>query len=126
VIGDRLQCELRFLIDAPSTYKPMEVIVKVRLLLTSALLMFVQIPALQAQVTVDVVKITCEQLSMEELPVTSRDVILWLSGYYHREHNNTVIEPGAIKRDENNLYRYCYQHGEMTVMDAVKNMGLGE
>jgi len=48
-----------------------------------------------------------------------------LSGYYHHEHNNTVIEPGAIKRDASNLNRYCYQHGEMTVMDAVKNMGLG-
>ena len=104
----------------------MEVTVKLRLLLTSVLLMFVQIPAPRAQVTVDVVKITCEQLSMEELPFTSRDVILWLSGYYHREHDNTVIEPGAIKRDANNLNRYCYQHGEMTVMDAVKNMGLGK
>ena len=99
---------------------------KVRLLLTSALLMFVQIPALQAQVTVDVVKITCEQLSMEELPVTSRDVILWLSGYYHREHNNTIVEPGALKRDEEKLNQYCYGHGETTVMDAVKNMGLGK
>ena len=99
---------------------------KARLLLITALLMFVQIPAPRAQVTVDVVKITCEQLSMELLPFSSREVILWLSGYYHREHNNTVIEPGAIKRDENNLNRYCYQHGEMTVMDAVKNMGLGK
>ena len=104
----------------------MEGTVKVRLLLTSALFLFVQIPTMQAQVTVDVVKITCEQLSMEELPFTSRDVILWLSGYYHHEHNNTVIEPGAVKRDANNLNRYCYQHGEMTVMDAVKNMGLGK
>jgi hypothetical protein len=104
----------------------MEVIVRARLFLTSGLLMFVQIPAPQAQVTVDVAKITCEQLSMEELPVTSRDVILWLSGYYHREHNNTVIESGAIKRDASNLNRYCYQHGEMTVMDAVKSMGLGK
>jgi hypothetical protein len=34
----------------------MEVIVKARLLLTSALMMFVQIPAPQAQVTVDVAK----------------------------------------------------------------------
>jgi hypothetical protein len=51
---------------------------------------------------------------------------LWLSGYYHREHNNTVIEPGAIKRDYNNLDRYCYGHGDTTVMDAVKNMGLGK
>jgi HdeA/HdeB family protein len=102
------------------------VTVKFRPLLTSALLIFVQIPAPQAQVTVDVVKITCEQLAMEQLPFSSRDVIFWLSGYYHREHNNTVIEPGAIKRDASNLNRYCYQHGEMTVMDAVKNMGLGK
>jgi hypothetical protein len=104
----------------------MEVTVKRRLLLTSALLMFVQIPAPRAQVTVDVVKITCEQLSMEELPFTSRDVILWLSGYYHREHNNTIIEPGALKRDEETLNQYCYGHGKTTVMDAVKNMGLGK
>jgi hypothetical protein len=46
---------------------------KARLLVASALLMLVQIPAPRAQVTVDVVKITCEQLSMEELPITSRD-----------------------------------------------------
>jgi len=104
----------------------MEETVKLRLLLTSALFVFAQMPTMQAQVTVDVVKITCEQLSMEELPFSSREVILWLSGYYHREHNNTVIEPGAIKRDASNLNRYCYQHGEMTVMDAIKNMGLGK
>jgi len=100
--------------------------VKFRLLLTSALFLFAQVPTMQAQVTVDVAKITCEQLSMEQLPFNSRDVIMWLSGYYHREHNNTVIEPGAIKRDYNNLDRYCYQHGDTTVMDAVKNMGLGK
>ena len=105
----------------------MEVIVKARLLLTTALFVFVQIPAPQAQsVTVDVAKITCDQLFKEELPWTSTYIILWLSGYYHREHNNTVIEPGAIKRDYNNLDRYCYGHGDTTVMDAVKNMGLGK
>ena len=99
---------------------------KARLLLASALFMFVQIPTMQAQVTVDVVKIMCEQLSMEELPFSSREVILWLSGYYHREHNNTVIEPDAIKRDANNLNTYCFEHGETTVMDALKNMGLSK
>jgi hypothetical protein len=113
-------------VERLAVYRGMEVIVKARLLLTSALSIFVQIPAPQAQVTVDVVKITCEQLSHEELPFSSRDVILWLSGYYHHEHNNTVIEPGAIRRDASNLNRYCYQHGEITVMDAVKNMGLGK
>jgi hypothetical protein len=104
----------------------MEEIVKARLLLTSALLMFVQIPAPQAQETVDVVKITCEQLLMAALPINTRDVVMWLSGYYHREHNNTIIEPDAIKRDADKLNTYCFQHGATTVMDALKNMGLSK
>jgi len=102
------------------------VTVKARLLLTSVLFVFAFIPAPEAQVTVDFAKVTCDQLFKEELPWTSTYIILWLSGYYHREHNNTVIEPGAIKRDYNNLDRYCYGHGDTTVMDAVKNMGLGK
>ena len=98
---------------------------KARLLLTSALLMFVQIPAPQAQVTVDVVKITCEQLLTAALPLTSRDVILWFSGY-HGKHDNTTIEPRAIERDGDKLNQYRFEHGETTVMDAVKNIGLGK
>ena len=99
---------------------------KARLLLTSALFVFAQIPAPQAQsVTVDVAKITCDQLFKEELPWTSTYIILWLSGYYHREHNNTIIEPGALKRDEEKLNQYCYGYGGMTVMDDVKYLGLG-
>jgi hypothetical protein len=100
--------------------------VKARLLLTSALLMFVQIPAPQAQVTVDVTKVTCEQLLMEKLPYTSRDLMLWLSGFYSGKRNNTMIEPDVIKSNEDKLNQYCYGHGDTTVMDAVKNMGLGK
>ena len=99
---------------------------KTRLLLASVLLMFAQIPAAQAQVTVDVVKITCQQLLTAAIPLTSRDVILWLSGYYHREHNNTIIELGTLNNNEDRLNQYCSEHGETTVMDALKNMGLGK
>ena len=99
----------------------MEVIVKARLLLTSALLMFVQIPA-QAQVTVDVSKITCEQVLMEKLAWTEREIELWLSGYYHGKRNDTIVEPEAVKQNEEKLNRYCYEHRDTTVMDAVKNV----
>jgi ectoine hydroxylase-related dioxygenase (phytanoyl-CoA dioxygenase family) len=105
-----------------ATCKPMEEIVKARPLLTSALLMFVQIPAPQAQVTVDITKITCEQLAMQQLPWNSGDVMLWLNGYYHGERHNTNVEAEAIKRSENKLSQYCLLHGEMTVMDAVKQI----
>ena len=44
---------------------------KARLFLTSALLMFVQIPAPQAQVTVDLAKVTCDELFKEELQWTA-------------------------------------------------------
>ena len=94
---------------------------KARLLLTSALLVFVQITALQAQVTMDVSKITCDQLLMEK-PVPAKYVVLWLSGYYNGKRSNTIIEPEAIDQNEQKVDFYCNVHREVTVMDAVKNV----
>jgi acid stress chaperone HdeB len=99
----------------------MEVIVKARLLLTSALFVLVQIPTLRAQVTVDVSKITCDQL-LKEKPVPAKYVVLWLSGYYNGKRNNTIIEPEAMDKNEQKVDFYCNYHREMTVMDAVKNV----
>jgi acid stress chaperone HdeB len=106
----------------PKSTKPMEGTVKARLLFTSALFLFVQMPMMQAQVTVDVSKITCEQVLMEKLAWTEREVELWLSGYYHGKRNDTIVEPEAVKKNEEKLNRYCYEHRDTTVMDAVKNV----
>jgi hypothetical protein len=100
----------------------MEGAVKLRLLLTSALLLFVQIPTMQAQETLDLAKITCEQFAMEQLAAPSRDIALFLAGYYNGKRNNTVIEPQTIKKEEGEVNSYCYRHREATVMDAVKNV----
>ncbi|MGC2074946.1 MAG: HdeA/HdeB family chaperone [Xanthobacteraceae bacterium] len=94
---------------------------KARLLLTSALFALVQIPALRAQVTVDVSKITCDQLLMEK-PVPAKYVVLWLSGYYNGKRNNTIIEPEAMDKNEEKVDFYCNLHRETTVMDAVKDV----
>jgi acid stress chaperone HdeB len=99
-----------------------EVIVNARLHLTSALFVFVQITAPQAQVTVDVAKITCEEFMMQKLAWTSRDIELWLSGYFHGTRNNTIVDVEATKGNEEKLNSYCYKHGEATVMDAAKNV----
>jgi hypothetical protein len=48
-----------------------------------------------------------------------REIILWLSGYYYGEGHNTIVQPSALKRDEDKLNQYCYGHGDATVMDAV-------
>ena len=94
---------------------------KAWLLLTSALFVLVQVTAAQAQVTVDVSKITCEQFVLEK-PVPSKYIVLWLSGYYNGKRNNTIIEPEAMDKNEEKVDYYCNFHREMTVMDAVKNV----
>jgi hypothetical protein len=72
----------------------------------------------QAQETADVAKITCEQLVGE---TRSRDVLLWINGYYNGKRNNTIVDLQTTGKDEKNIREYCLHHRETTVMDAAKN-----
>jgi acid stress chaperone HdeB len=98
----------------------MEETVKARLLLTSALFVFVQIQA-QAQVTLDVSKITCDQVLMGK-PWPAKYTELWLSGYYHGKRNNTIIDPEAQSKIVEKIDSYCDEHRDITVMDAVEKV----
>jgi acid stress chaperone HdeB len=95
--------------------------VKARLLLTSALFVFMQIPAPQAQVTVDVSTITCQDYLFDKV-APSEYIVMWLNGYYNGERRNTIIEPEALKKNEDKVNLYCYEHRDTTVMDAAKNV----
>jgi hypothetical protein len=55
---------------------------------------------------------------MEQLALTSRDIVLLLAGYYSGKRNSTIIEPQAVKKNEEKVNSYCYQHREATVMDV--------
>src|SRR3974390_2032975 len=95
--------------------------VKARLLLTCALFMFAQIPASQAQATIDISKITCEDYFMDKITF-SQYIVMWLSGYYNGKRNNTIIEPDTVRKEKEKVNLYCYQNREVTVMDAVKDV----
>ena len=95
---------------------------KLRLLLTSTLFLFVQIPTMQAQESLDLAKITCQEFMGEQLATPSRDIVLLLAGYYNGKRNNTIIEPQRVKKEDEEVQSYCYQHRETTVMDAVKTV----
>ena len=81
---------------------------------------------MQAQETVDVAKITCQQIIGEQLATPTHDVVMWLSGYYNGKRNNMTINIQTIKNDEEKVRLYCYHNLEMTVLDAIKNVGLGK
>ena len=85
------------------------------LLLGSALPM-----ASLAQTTIDVAKITCEQLVL--LQVADRDhLAIWLSGYYNGKRNVTTVDVEQVKETARKVRSYClYNKG--TVMEAVERV----
>src|ERR1700734_563810 len=92
---------------------------KIRLLMAATLLA-VPLPATsQAQVSVDVAKITCRQFLLDAVAPT-KTVAIWLSGYYHGKHGGTVVDMAALQRETDKLEDYCRLNLDMTVMDAVE------
>ena len=90
-------------------------------LITLGLFTFLGVPAAQAQMTVDVAKITCKQFVLGEI-VDVKTLSIWLSGYFNAMRKNTVIDIGSFKKNSEALQDYCLQnHFDVLLMDAVKN-----
>jgi hypothetical protein len=75
----------------------------------------------QAQETVDVAKITCDQALASKV-VNSSTLSIWVSGYYNGTRNNTVLDVSALQKREQDVIDYCLSHSEMVFMDAVKSV----
>ncbi len=77
-------------------------------------------PQAQAQVTVDVAKITCRQLFFDKMiSPNEKSLALWLSGYYNAKRNNTVLDLGAMAKNVDKVEDYCRMNEDVTLMDAV-------
>jgi acid stress chaperone HdeB len=79
------------------------------------------ISAAQAQVTIDVSKITCKQFRSYEV-TDPNNIALWLSGYYNGKRNNTVIKVDTFKDNLEKVKDYCITHPSVTVMQAVETL----
>ena len=74
----------------------------------------------QAQTTIDVAKITCDQLTL--LKVEPDYIALWLSGYYNGKRNNTVIDVEQFKELATKVKRDCLYNNRGTVMETVERL----
>ncbi|MGT2500350.1 HdeA/HdeB family chaperone [Bradyrhizobium guangxiense] len=72
----------------------------------------------EAQVMVDVSKITCEQYITQRITHT-RTVNIWLSGFYAGRRNNPVLDTQQLERNGNRLSRFCESNRDMLLLDAV-------
>ena len=81
-------------------------------------------PTAYAQVTVDVSKITCEQMERVRDPDT---LAAWLSGYYHGERRNSLVDMEQFKDNTQKLKATCRLAGNFKrpIMELIDGMTPG-
>ena len=77
--------------------------------------------AAQAQMTVDVSKVTCKQFVTYEI-TDARTFSVWLSGFYNAQQNNTTVDISKFRTRSNALKDYCLAHQDIPLLDAVKTV----
>ena len=77
------------------------------------------ISAAQAQVTIDVSKIACEQFRGYAI-TDPNNIALWLSGYYNGQRGNTIVNVQVFKENLEKVKDYCITNPKVTVMQAVE------
>jgi len=79
------------------------------------------VSAAQAQVTVEVSKITCEEFASYKI-IDPEKIAIWLSGYYHGKQGNTSIDRVQLNDNTKKLEEYCVQNGEIPIMHAFEKV----
>ena len=75
--------------------------------------------AVQAQVTIDITKITCNEFLADQL-TDSRSLAIWLNGYVNGARGKTLIDP--LSAGHSNLIHYCLSHIDTLILDAARNV----
>jgi hypothetical protein len=78
-------------------------------------LALVGLQAVQAQVTIDVTKLTCYHFLADKL-TDSRTLGIWLNGYVDGERGRTLIEP--LSAGHTDLVAYCQSHMDTLVLES--------
>ena len=77
----------------------------------------------QAQVIVDVSKITCDQYVHAKI-TTPNLLAAWMSGYYNAKRNNKVIDLETLEDNVSKVQNYCYdeKNFKVPIMTAIQRV----
>ena len=93
---------------------------KAGLFATAVIVLFTASGA-QAQMTVDLAKVSCKQFVTYEI-TDARSLSLWLSGYFNAQQNNTTVDVSKFRSRSNALKEYCLTHQDTPLMEAAKTV----
>jgi acid stress chaperone HdeB len=75
--------------------------------------------AVSAQTTIDVTKITCEQYQTFKV-ADPQKIAIWLSGYYHGQKNDPVLEPQQLDAYAKKLMTLCFSNQTTPIMKVIE------
>ena len=89
-----------------------------RLLGVAVLLMGLGFAA-NAQVTLDLGKVTCGQLVTYKI-TNPKYISVWISGYYHGTQGKMVLDTQKLVENADKLEAYCLKNPDVLVLKAVE------
>lgn len=92
-----------------------------RLVVSAIVVVAFSISPVQAQMTLDVSKITCEQYYLAKV-VHPNSVAIWLSGFYNGKRNNTILDVERVKASAYKIRSYCRDNFQTTMVEAVEKV----
>jgi acid stress chaperone HdeB len=97
-----------------------------KLLALGSLLAILLASGAQAQVTIDVSQITCDQFLQHKVG-NPRFIAVWLSGFYAGKRNNPVVDIQKMESNADRVSAYCDLNRKVVLMQAVETaLGTGK
>ena len=75
----------------------------------------------QAQVTIDISRITCDQF-LGYRTIHPDEIAMWLSGYYNGQRGNTTIDTETLNAQKRGLQEYCLRNLNVPIMQAIERL----
>ncbi len=78
-------------------------------------------PAAQAQVTLDITKVTCGQFAAYKI-TNPKYIAIWVSGYYHGTSGDMMIDTQQLAANADKLENYCLKNPDIALLKAVETV----
>ena len=80
-----------------------------------------KIPPAQAQVTLDISKVTCDQYNAYKV-TNPQNIAIWVNGYYHGKRGDVTLDTQRLVESARKLRDYCRRNRETLVLEAVETL----
>jgi acid stress chaperone HdeB len=77
--------------------------------------------AAQAQVMIDLSKVTCDQFIKYKV-ADPKLITVWLSGYFHGKRGDTMIDTQRLNADADEVEKYCFKNPDAPLMPSVETI----